>query len=78
MAALSKIEIQQKLKEMHGWSHVGKAIQKKYTLKSFMPAIGLVNKIGHRADSKLSFRIRFINQRLASRIGNISEAYLHG
>ncbi len=64
MAALSKVEIQQKLKEMHGWSHVGKAIQKKYTLKSFMPAIGLVNKIaevaekaGHHPDITINYNI---------------------
>jgi len=50
MAALSKVEIQQNLKEMHGWMHLGKAIQKKYTLKSFMPAVALVNKIAEAAE----------------------------
>ena len=50
MAALSKVEIQQKLKDMRGWSHVGKSIQKRYTLKSFVPAIGLVNKIAEAAE----------------------------
>lgn len=50
MAALSKNEIQQKLKDMQGWAHQGKAIQKRYTLKSFVPAMGLVNKIAEVAE----------------------------
>ena len=52
MAALSQVEIQQKLKGMRGWSHVGKSIQKRYTLKSFLPAIGLVNKIAELAENE--------------------------
>ncbi len=50
MAALSKDEIQQKLKKMEGWSHAGKAIHKKYNFKSFMPAINFVNKIAEAAE----------------------------
>lgn len=50
MPALSKPEIQQKLKEMQGWSLEGKAIRKKYTLKSFMPVIALVNQIAEAAE----------------------------
>ena len=50
MAALSKNEIQQKLKDMQGWLQQGKAIHKRYTLKSFMPAMGLVNKIAEAAE----------------------------
>ena len=50
MAAFSKDVIHEKLKEMHGWSHVGKSIQKRYTLKAFVPAIGLVNKIAEAAE----------------------------
>jgi 4a-hydroxytetrahydrobiopterin dehydratase len=64
VAALSKDEIHEKLKEMRGWSHLGKAIQKRYTLKSFMPAIGLVNKIaeaaekaGHHPDITINYNI---------------------
>lgn len=64
MAALSKVEIQQKLKDMRGWSHMGKAIQKRYTLKSFMPAISLVNKIaelaekaGHHPDITINYNV---------------------
>ncbi|HKT11350.1 MAG TPA: 4a-hydroxytetrahydrobiopterin dehydratase [Terriglobia bacterium] len=64
MAALSKNEIQLKLKDMRGWSHQGKAIQKRYTLKSFMPAIGLVNEIaeaaeraGHHPDITINYNV---------------------
>ena len=52
MAALSKAEIQQKLKDMAGWSHMGKSLHKKYTLKSFMPVINLVNKIAAVAEKE--------------------------
>lgn len=64
MAALSKNEIQEKLRDMRGWSHVGKSIQKRYTLKSFVPAIGLVNKIaevaekaGHHPDITINYNV---------------------
>jgi 4a-hydroxytetrahydrobiopterin dehydratase len=50
VAAMSKPEIQQKLKEMRDWSHQGKSIHKRYTFKSFMPAIGFVNKIAEAAE----------------------------
>jgi 4a-hydroxytetrahydrobiopterin dehydratase len=52
VTALNKVEIHEKLKEMRGWSHVGKSIQKRYTLKSFVPAIGLVNKIAELAEKE--------------------------
>ncbi len=52
MAALSKAEIHEKLKELQGWSHMGKSLHKKYTLKSFMPAIDLVNKIAAVAEAE--------------------------
>ena len=64
MAALNKAEIQQKLKELQGWSHVGKSLHKKYTLKSFMPVIGLVNQIaetaekaGHHPDITINYNV---------------------
>jgi 4a-hydroxytetrahydrobiopterin dehydratase len=64
VATLSKAEIQEKLKAMQGWSHMGKAIHKKYTLKSFMPAMGLVNKIaeaaekaGHHPDITINYNV---------------------
>lgn len=52
MAALSKAEIQQKLKEAPGWSHQGKSLHKKFTLKSFMPVINLVNQIAAVAEQQ--------------------------
>ncbi|HET9176835.1 MAG TPA: 4a-hydroxytetrahydrobiopterin dehydratase [Terriglobia bacterium] len=64
MAALSKNEIQEKLRDIRGWSHVGKSIQKRYSLKSFVPAIGLVNKIaevaekaGHHPDITINYNV---------------------
>lgn len=62
MAALSKVEIHEKLKEFSGWSHAGKALHRKYTFKSFMEAIGFVNRIaeaaekaGHHPDMTISY-----------------------
>lgn len=64
MAALSKTEIQEKLKTLRDWSHAGKALHKKYTFKSFMPAISFVNKIaevaekaGHHPDITINYRV---------------------
>jgi len=68
VAALSKSEIQQKLRETPGWSHMGKSLHKKYTLKSFMPAIDMVNKIaavaekeGHHPDITINYNILTIS-----------------
>ena len=68
MSALSKQEIQQKLKAMPLWAHQGKAIQKKYTFKSFMPAIGFVNKVaeaaekaGHHPDITINYNMVIIS-----------------
>ena len=52
MAGLSKNEIHEKLKDMRGWAHQGKAIQKRYTLKAFVPAMALVNKIAELAEQQ--------------------------
>ncbi len=64
MAALSKDEIQKKLKEMRDWSHAGKALQKKFIFKSFMPAVGFVDKLaeaaekaGHHPDITISYNV---------------------
>ncbi len=64
MAAFNKNEIQQKLKDLPGWSLQGKAIQKKYTLKSFLSAMELVNKIAgaaeevqHHPDITISYNV---------------------
>ena len=50
MSALSKVEIQQKLKGMLGWSHAGKALHKRFTFKSFMAAVGFVNRVAEAAE----------------------------
>ncbi|MBZ5514867.1 MAG: 4a-hydroxytetrahydrobiopterin dehydratase [Acidobacteriia bacterium] len=64
MAALSKTEIHEKLKSIQGWDYAGKALHKKYTFKSFLPAIGFVNKIaeaaekaGHHPDITINYSI---------------------
>jgi 4a-hydroxytetrahydrobiopterin dehydratase len=64
VSALSKAEIQEKLKGMQGWSHAGKALHKRYTFKSFMAAIGFVNRIaeaaekaGHHPDITVSYNL---------------------
>ena len=50
MPALSKVEIHDNLKAMPQWSQMGKSIQKKFTFKSFVPAIAFVNKIAEAAE----------------------------
>lgn len=50
MAALSKTEIHERLKQRRDWSQVGKAIQRKYSFKSFVAAIAFVNKIAEAAE----------------------------
>lgn len=50
MAALSKAEIQQRVKDLRDWSHQGKAIHKRYTFKSFLPAIAFVNQVAEAAE----------------------------
>jgi 4a-hydroxytetrahydrobiopterin dehydratase len=64
VAALSKTEINEKLKGMADWSHVGKALHKKYSFKSFMAAIEFVNKIaeaaekaGHHPDITINYSV---------------------
>lgn len=39
------------LKSIQGWDHAGKALHKKYTFKSFLSAIGFVNKIAEAAEN---------------------------
>jgi 4a-hydroxytetrahydrobiopterin dehydratase len=64
VSALSKVEIQQKLKGMLGWSHAGKALHKRFTLKSFMAAVGFVNRVaeaaekaGHHPDITINYNL---------------------
>lgn len=64
VSALSKVEIHDKLKVMPKWSHLGKSITKKFTFKSFMPAIDFVNQIaaaaekaGHHPDITINYSV---------------------
>lgn len=64
MSALSKVEIHEKMAAMPHWSHVGKSIVKKFTFKSFVPAIAFVNKIaeaaekaGHHPDITINYSV---------------------
>jgi 4a-hydroxytetrahydrobiopterin dehydratase len=50
MAALSKPEIRDSLKNLPEWSFAGGAIHRKFNFKSFMPAIAFVNKIAEAAE----------------------------
>ena len=50
MAALSKTEIRERLMNMPEWSLIDSAIYKKFTFKSFLPAIAFVNKIAEAAE----------------------------
>jgi 4a-hydroxytetrahydrobiopterin dehydratase len=50
MATLSKTEIGERLKNMPEWSLVGSALCKKFTFKSFLPAMAFVNKIAEAAE----------------------------
>lgn len=68
MAALNKSEIHEKLGKMPGWSQTGKSIQKKFSLKSFVQAMALVNKIadaaekaGHHPDITINYSLVVIS-----------------
>jgi 4a-hydroxytetrahydrobiopterin dehydratase len=50
MAALGKVEIREKLKNMPEWSLVGSAIYNKFTFPSFPQAIAFVNRIAEAAE----------------------------
>ncbi len=50
MAALTGTEVQDRLKQMPGWSEAENSINRKFTFKSFMPAIAFVNKIAEAAE----------------------------
>lgn len=50
MAALSKSEIHERLKKSIDWTHAGKALHRKYKFKTFVAAIGFVNKIAEAAE----------------------------
>ncbi len=49
---LSEAEIQERLKSLTGWEFVGKGIQKRFSLKSFAPAMQFVNKVAELAEAE--------------------------
>jgi 4a-hydroxytetrahydrobiopterin dehydratase len=64
VAALSNVEIKDRLKDLPDWSHAGKVLQRKYTFPSFMPAIAFVNRIaeaaekaGHHPDITINYNV---------------------
>jgi 4a-hydroxytetrahydrobiopterin dehydratase len=64
VSVLSKVEIQQRLKGMVGWSNAGKALHKRFTFKTFIAAIGFVNRIaevsekaGHHPDITVNYNV---------------------
>ena len=52
MAALSDTEVKNRLAALPGWEMKGKAIEKKYTLSSFLPAIQFVQKVAELAEAE--------------------------
>jgi 4a-hydroxytetrahydrobiopterin dehydratase len=50
MAASGETETRERLKSLPEWSLAGNAIHRKFTFKSFMPAIAFVNKIAEAAE----------------------------
>lgn len=50
MSALSRNEIHERLRNMVGWSHTGKAIHHEFRFKSFLAGINFVNKIAEAAE----------------------------
>ncbi len=49
---LSEAEIHERLKSLPGWEPVGRGIQKRFSLKSFVPAIQFVNKVAELAEAE--------------------------
>ena len=63
---LSEAEIQQRLQSLSGWELVGKAIQKRFSLKSFAPAIRFVNKVAELAEAEQHHPDIMINYNLVT------------
>jgi 4a-hydroxytetrahydrobiopterin dehydratase len=51
VSALGESEVYERLQTMPGWSLADKAIQRKFTFRSFMPGIRFVNKIAEAAET---------------------------
>ena len=50
MAALGEAEIRKALESRPAWTYAGGAVHRSFTFKSFMPAIGFVNKLAEAAE----------------------------
>lgn len=52
MPPLRDDEVRKELRELPGWELKGKAIEKKYQLSSFLPAIQFVQKVAELAEAE--------------------------
>lgn len=52
MAPLTDADVRKKLGELSGWALAGNAIEKKYELSSFLPAIQFVQKVAELAEAE--------------------------
>jgi 4a-hydroxytetrahydrobiopterin dehydratase len=51
MALLSPAAVQEKLKELQGWSLTGKEIVREFSFADFVEALRFVNAVGERAEA---------------------------
>lgn len=51
MPLLSPAAVQEKLKELHGWSLAGKEIVREFSFTDFVEALRFVNAVGERAEA---------------------------
>jgi 4a-hydroxytetrahydrobiopterin dehydratase len=51
MAKLSAEQIQQRMKDVPGWSRDGDAISKRFSFDGFLPAIAFVNRLAPDAEA---------------------------
>jgi 4a-hydroxytetrahydrobiopterin dehydratase len=51
MPLLSPAAVQEKLKELHGWSLAGKEIVQEFSFADFVEALRFVNAVGERAET---------------------------
>jgi len=51
MAKLSQADVDQRMKELRGWTLQGDEIVKQYTFKNFLEAIAFVNRLAPKAEA---------------------------
>jgi len=51
MAKLSQAEVDQRMKDLRGWTLQGDEIVKQYTFKNFLEAIAFVNRLAPKAEA---------------------------